>query len=194
MEWTMGYLTFYIGINEKLPQLNLHNYYLGTNYEEYAHNVLKNPDTLQKPYYYVNVVSKYNPDCAPQGCESLFFVCPVPNMQYKKDWSDRDEIVDSILGDFSERVGVDIMSKIVTRTIYTPQEWAGKFNLYEGSGLGLSHKMMQIGGFRPANFDEKFKNLFYVGASTIPGAGLPMAIISAELAVKRIIEASSKLI
>lgn len=193
MEWTMGYLTFYIGINEKLPQLSLHNYYLGTNYEEYAHNILKNPDTLQKPYYYVNVVSKFNPDCAPQGCESLFFVCPVPNMKYKKDWSDRDEIVDSILGDFSERVGVDIMSKIVTRTVYTPQEWAGKFNLYEGSGLGLSHKMMQIGGFRPANFDEKFKNLFYVGASTIPGAGLPMAVISAELAARRILEASSKL-
>ena len=48
--------------------------------------------------------------------------------------------------------------------------------------------MMQIGGFRPANFDEKLENLFYVGASTIPGAGLPMAIISAELAVERILE------
>lgn len=189
MEWTMGYLTFYIGVNEKLPQLNLHNYYLGTNYEEYALNVLKDPDTLQKPYYYVNAISKCNPDCAPEGCESLFFVCPVPNGQYKKDWSDIDQIVDSILTDFSERIGVDIFPKIATRTVYTPQEWEAKFNLYKGSGLGLSHKMMQIGGFRPANFDEEFKNLFYVGASTIPGASLPMAIISAELATQRIAKA-----
>ena len=188
MEWTMGYLTCYIGVGEKLSQLNLHNYYLGTNYEEYALNVLKSPDTLQKPYYYVNALSKCNPNCAPEGCESLFFVCPVPNRQYKTDWSDRDEIVDSILADFSERIGVDIRSKILSRTIYTPQEWEAQFNLYKGSGLGLSHKMMQIGGFRPANFDEEFENLFYVGASTVPGAGLPMAIISAELAVERIME------
>ena len=48
MEWTMGYLTFYVGIKRKLPQVNHHNYYLGGNYEEYANNVLKNPDTLQK--------------------------------------------------------------------------------------------------------------------------------------------------
>ncbi len=188
MEWTMGYLTFYVGLKKKLPQLNLHNYYLGANFEEYAHNVLKNPDTLQKPYYYVNVVSKYNPDCAPEGCESLFFVCPVPSLQFKSDWSDRDQIVNSILEDFSGRIGEDIMPDIVSRTVYTPVEWESQFNLYMGSGLGLSHRMSQIGGFRPANFDEQYKNLFYVGASTIPGAGLPMAIISAELACERIMK------
>ena len=76
--------------------------------------MLKSPDTLQKPYYYVNALSKCNPNCAPEGCESLFFVCPVPNRQYKTDWSDRDEIVDSILADFSERIGVDIRSKILS--------------------------------------------------------------------------------
>lgn len=188
MEWTMGYLTFYIGLNKKLPQLDLHNYYLGANFEDYAHNVLKNPDTLQKPYYYVNVVSKHNPDCAPQGCESLFFVCPVPNLQYKSDWSDRDEIVNSILTDFSARIGENIIPNIISKTTYTPKEWEQKFNLYKGSGLGLSHRFSQLGGLRPRNFDEKYKNLFYVGASTTPGAGLPMAIISAEQVCKRIIK------
>ncbi|MEZ7866379.1 MAG: phytoene desaturase family protein [Paludibacteraceae bacterium] len=188
MEWTMGYLTFYVGIKRKLPQVNHHNYYLGGNYEEYANNILKNPDTLQKPYYYVNVVSKHNAECAPEGCESLFFVCPVPNMQYKPNWDDREEIVNSILTDFSERIGVDILPDIITKTIYTPKEWKEWMNLYQGSGLGLSHKMSQIGGLRPANFDEKFRNMFYVGASTVPGAGLPMAIISADLACQRIIK------
>ncbi len=187
MEWTMGYLTFYVGIKRKLPQVNHHNYYLGSNFEEYAGNVLKNPDTLQKPYYYVNVVSKHNAECAPDGCESLFFVCPVPSRQYKENWDDRDEIVNSILTDFSERIGVDIIPDIITKTVYTPIEWEEWMNLYKGSGLGLSHKMTQIGAFRPANFDEQFGNLFYVGASTVPGAGLPMAIISADLACERII-------
>lgn len=187
MEWTMGYLTIYIGIDRKLPDLDLHNYFLGSNFEAYAHNVLQNPDSLQKPYYYVNAVSKHNPECAPEGCESLFIVCPVPSLQYKPDWSDRDEIVDSILSDFSKRIGIDIMPHIVTRTIYTPQEWEKQFNLYMGSGLGLSHRLSQIGALRPKNFDEEYGNLFYVGASTTPGAGLPMAVISAEMVCRRIL-------
>jgi phytoene desaturase len=186
MSWTMGYLTFYIGLKCKLPQVNHHNYYLGSNYEEYANNVMKNPNTLEKPYYYVNVLSKHNVSCAPEGCESLFFVCPVPNLIYKPDWSDKDTIVKSILADFSIRINKNIEPEIISKTIYTPIDWQNQFNLYKGSGLGLSHNFNQIGAFRPANFDEKFKNVFYTGASTIPGAGLPMAIISSKLTCERI--------
>lgn len=186
MNWTMGYLTFYIGIKCKLPQVNHHNYYLGSNYEEYSNNVLQNPGTPEKPYYYVNVLSKHNPQCAPEGCESLFFVCPVPNLLHKTNWSDRDSIVTSIIADFSKRIGKDIEPEIVSKTVYTPEDWQHQFNLYKGSGLGLSHNMKQIGAFRPSNFDEQFKNVFYVGASTLPGAGLPMTIISSKLAAERI--------
>ena len=105
--------------------------------------------------YYVNAVSKHNPQCAPEGCESLFIVCPVPSLQYKPDWSDRDEIVDSILGDFSKRIGIDIMTHIVTRTVYTPQEWEKQFNLYMGSGLGLSNRLSQLGALRQKHYEEE---------------------------------------
>jgi len=184
--WTMGYLTFYIGLKCKLPQVHHHNYFLGSNYQEYADNILKNPDTLQKPYYYVNVLSKYNKTCAPEGCESLFFVCPVPNLLVKPDWSDKDLIVNSIIDDFSKRIGKNIQPEIISKTIYTPIEWQNQFNLHRGSGLGLAHTMGQIGAFRPSNFDEELKNVFYVGASTIPGAGIPMSVISSKLVFERI--------
>lgn len=186
MSWTMGYLTFYIGIKSKLPGINHHNYYLGSNYEAYANSVTKNPDSLQKPYYYVNVPSKHNTECAPEGCESLFFVCPVPDLRYKPNWEDKEVIVNSIIADFSQRIGKEIEPEIISKTIYTPADWQNQFNLYRGSGLGLSHDLKQIGALRPANFDEKFRNVFYVGASTHPGAGLPMAIISSKLACERI--------
>ena len=94
--------------------------------------------------------------------------------------------MDSIIQDFGNRIGQDISSNIISRTVYTPLDWEKRFNLYMGSGLGLSHHLMQIGAFRPANKDEKFKNLFYVGASTVPGAGLPMAVISSKLAYERV--------
>ena len=128
------------------------------------------------------------PECAPPDSESLFFVCPVPDLRFKKSWNDKDEIVNRIIDDFSMRIKKDIRPFIVSRTVYTPEDWKDQFNLHRGSGLGLSHKMMQIGGFRPKNYDEDFRNVFYTGASTIPGTGLPMVIISSKLAVERILK------
>ena len=186
MSWTMGYLTFYLGIKTKLPKVEHHNYFIGSKYEEYSKSVMIDFGTLEKPYYYVNVLSRLNPDCAPEGCESLFFVCPVPNLIFKPDWSDKDIIIDSIIKDFSNRINYDISGDIIVKESFTPQDWERKFNLFAGAGLGLSHSMNQIGAFRPHNFDEIFENTFYVGASTIPGAGLPMAIISSKLVAERI--------
>lgn len=188
MVWTMGSLTFYLGIKCKLPDVQHHNYFLGNNYREYADKVFKNPEIMEKPYYYVNVLSRTNTDCAPEESESLFFVCPVPDLRLKPSWDDKDAIVDSIIDDFSARIKKDIRPEIVSRTIYTPLDWQDQFNLHRGSGLGLSHKMMQIGGLRPKNYDEVFGNVFYAGASTIPGTGLPMVIISSKLATERILK------
>ena len=188
LNWTMGYLTFYVGVKGKLPQVEHHNYFLGNNYQQYARNIMSDPGTMEKPYYYVNVVSRNNPDCAPANCESLFFVCPVPNLLYKPDWSNKQAIIDSIIEDFSLRINQDISKDIVVQMVLTPEDWQNQFNLYKGAGLGLSHHMLQIGAFRPSNRDEQFNNTFYVGASTVPGAGLPMAVISSKLVTERILK------
>ncbi|MCX7985220.1 MAG: phytoene desaturase family protein [Bacteroidetes bacterium] len=185
-KWTMGYLTLYIGIDRKLPMLNHHNYFLGENYHSYAQSVLFDGHVLEQPYYYVNIPSKFNSECAPSGCEALFIVCPVPNLLYKPNWEDREMIVQRILADLSKRIGFDIHPHIVSKTVFTPFEWQQYFNLYKGSGLGLAHTMDQIGAFRPPNRDEYFANIFYVGASTVPGAGIPMALISSKLTCERI--------
>ncbi len=186
-EWTMGYFTLYVGIDRKLPMLDHHNYFLGSNYAHYVPAVSKNLALSEKPYYYLNILSKYNTTCAPDGCESLFFVCPVPNLIYKPSWEDREEFANSIINDLSERLGIPLEQHIVSKTIYTPLEWQERFNLFKGSGLGLAHSLTQIGAFRPSNIDEDFKNVCYVGASTVPGAGIPMAIISSKLVTERVV-------
>lgn len=186
MGWTMGVMTLYLGLDCKLPQVHLHNYYLGNNFREYAGKVFRTGETIEKPYYYVNVISRQNPACAPKDCEALLFVVPVSDLRYKPQWNDRDEIADSIVTDFSSRIGQNIIPHIVSRTVYTPLEWESHFNLYRGSGLGLAHDMLQVGAFRPRNYDEVLPNVFYVGASTVPGTGLPMCIIGSRLVVERI--------
>ena len=112
----------------------------------------------------------------------------MPNLIFKSDWSDKQAVFNSIIDDFSKRIKKDIRQEIVFQMIYTPEDWQKQFNLYKGAGLGLSPKMLQIGAFRPKNYDEKFSNTFYVGASTIPGGGLPMAVISSKLVVERILD------
>jgi phytoene desaturase len=135
----------------------------------------------------VNVSSRSNPECAPEGCENLFILCPVPDLRHKPDWSDSDQLADTIIDDLSKRTNFDIKSNIVTKTILNPVDWRDKFNLYKGSGLGLAHGLNQIGAFRPKNKDEVFGNLYYVGASTIPGTGLPIVVIGSRLVTERVL-------
>lgn len=188
MKWTLAPFTIYLGVKGKIDGLSVHNYFLGTNFKEYSSKIFKNQVSLEKPYYYVNVPSKVNPEFAPQGNEALFILCPVPDLRYKPDWSDTQELTNNIIADLSNRVEYDIANNLDTQIVYNPKDWQKMFNLYKGSGLGLAHDLNQIGFMRPHNTDEKFKNLFYVGASTIPGTGLPMAVISSRLTVEQILK------
>jgi phytoene desaturase len=186
MEWTLAPFTIYLGVKGKIDNLEHHNYFLGSNFRGYADTIFTSSISPQKPYYYVNVSSKSYAECAPEGCENIFILCPVPDLRFKKDWSDRDELANNIIDDLSKRTGFDIAKNTLVKQIYDPVDWGNMFNLYKGSGLGLSHGMLQVGAFRPKNRDEQFKNLFYVGASTTPGTGLPMVIISSKLVEERI--------
>jgi phytoene desaturase len=109
-------------------------------------------------------------------------------LRYKKSWDDAEKLAETIIDDLGKRVGYDIKGNIMTKIILSPTEWQNSLNLYRGSGLGLAHGLNQIGGFRPANKDEEFKNLYYVGASTTPGTGLPIVVISSRLVTERILK------
>jgi len=186
MKWTLAPFTIYLGVKGKIEGLEHHNYFLGSNFEEYASKIFKNSISLDKPYYYVNVNSKFNPEMAPEGHENLFILCPVPDLRFKPDWSDKEKLAENIISDLSERSGFDIKKNLVSKTILDPIDWGSAFNLYKGSGLGLAHDLNQIGYFRPKNSDEKYDNVYYTGASTIPGTGLPMTVISSRLVTERI--------
>ena len=186
MDWTLAPFTIYLGVKGRVPNIHHHNYFLGSNFTEYASQIFKTSIAPDKPYYYVNVPSKTTAGVAPEGCENLFILCPVPDLRYKPDWSDSDRLADTILTDLGERIGYDLVGNTLTRTVYNPIHWRDLFNLYQGSGLGLAHGLNQVGGLRPANKDAQFDNVYYVGASTVPGTGLPIVVISSRLVTERI--------
>lgn len=186
MHWTLAPFTIHLGVKGKIENLEHHNYFLGSNFRGYADMIFTSSISPQKPYYYVNASSKSYAECAPEGCENLFILCPVPDLRFKNNWDDREELAQNIIDDLSARVGYDISGNIMVKKIMDPIDWEKAFNLYKGSGLGLAHDMDQVGGFRPKNKDEKLGNLYYVGASTTPGTGLPMVVISSKLVMERL--------
>ncbi len=186
MQWTLAPFTIYLGVKGKIDNLHHHTYFLGDNFKGYADTIFKTSVSPEKPYYYVNVSSRSNPHCAPEGCENLFILCPVPDLRFKSDWSDRETLTENILKDLSKRIGYDLIENRLTQTIFDPIDWQDKFNLYQGSGLGLAHGLNQVAALRPKNKDEVYNNLYYVGASTVPGTGLPIVVISSKLVTERI--------
>ncbi len=185
--WTLAPFTIYLGVKGTIGNLHHHNYFLGNNFKQYADSIFKLSVNPERPYYYVNASSKSDPDCAPEGCENLFILCPVPDRRYKNDWSDREQLAETILKDMSERIGFDLIANRVTQTIYAPDDWESMFSLYRGSGLGLAHGLNQVAALRPNNKDEQLSNLYYVGASTVPGTGLPIVVIGSRLVTERIL-------
>ena len=187
-QWSIAPFTIYLGIKGEVPDLGKHNYFLGQDFEDYANTVFTSSFNGDQPYYYVNVPSMSDPTAAPKGHQSLFFLCPVPDLRFKSDWSDADIFAERILKDFEKQSGFKLNDKIVSKTVYSPIDWEKEYNLFKGSGLGLGHKISQMAWMRPANRDEKFKNVFYTGASTVPGTGLPMTLISSALTVEQILK------
>ncbi|MCB9211830.1 MAG: phytoene desaturase, partial [Ignavibacteriales bacterium] len=186
LHWTLSPFTIYLGVKGKMDGMLHHNYFLGSNFKDYADTIFTSSISPKKPYYYVNVASKSDETCAPEGCENLFILCPVPDLRFKNNWDDKEDLANNIIDDLSNRTGFNIKSNTITKTIRTPKDWEQMFNLYRGSGLGLAHDLNQVGAFRPKNKDEHFSNLYYVGASTTPGTGLPMVVISSKLVTERI--------
>lgn len=188
-KWSMGFLTIYAGLDCKIDQLALHNYYIGISNKDKTMKGFRDNKLPENPYFYVNVNSRYNKQCAPEGCECLMFVIPVPNLLYKSSWEDAPYVVEATLKEFATRIDFPILQHIKMLRWFTPADWQQKYNLYMGAGLGMNHHFLQTGYLRPRNNDEFFSNLFYTGATTVPGIGLPMAIISSRLSTERIINA-----
>lgn len=188
MTWTLAPFTIYLGVKGKIPNLYHHNYFLGNNFTDYAKDIFKTASAPTKPYYYVNNASKSELGSAPEGCENLFILCPVPDLRVKDNWEDSQSLAETIIEDLGNRINYDIKGNLLMQEIYSPIEWEKMFNLYQGSGLGLAHGLNQIAGLRPKNKDEHFNNVYYVGASTVPGTGLPIVIIGSKLTTERILE------
>jgi len=189
-KFTCSSVMFYWGVDKQYPQLQPHNLFLAGNYRQSFDRVFKDLSLPDEPNFYVHAPARIDASMAPEGHDTLMVLVPVGriNDTASQDWSSikqrARQIVLKRLADMGVR---DLDEHIKFEMSFTPPDWKSRYNLAYGSGHGLSHVFTQIGYLRPRNRHDRYRNLYFVGASTHPGSGLPTVLISARLTTERVL-------
>ena len=135
--------------------------------------------------------SRIDPAAAPEGQDTLFVLVPVGHLDQEnpQDWQTLANRARAAVFSNLASMGItDLADHLKFEVSYTPQDWASQLNLAKGAAFGLSHNFLQVGYLRPRNRHSRYKNLYFTGSSTHPGAGLPMALLSGRLTTERVLE------
>ncbi len=189
--YTCSTIMFYWGVDKQYPQLAHHNVFLGGDYRASFDQIFKQHDLPQEPSFYVHAPARTDPAAAPAGQDSLYALVPVGHLDAAnaQDWDARiARARKAVLRRLAKDKGItDLEAHLKFEIVYQPETWKQRFNLEKGAAFGLSHNFMQVGYLRPANRHARYRNLYFAGASTHPGTGLPIVLLSARLTVERIL-------
>ena len=193
-------ISFYWAMDKKVTELNCHNIFLADDYKESFDDIFKRQLIPQEPSFYVNVPSRVDPSAAPDGKDTVVVLVPVGhllenhaseglNPQSQQDWNAmvskaREKVLTTIEG----RTGAKMRHSIIHEAINTPGSWKQKFNLDKGAILGLSHSFFNVLSFRPSTKHAKYEDLYFVGASTHPGTGVPICLAGSKITAEQILD------
>jgi len=184
-------LLFYVGIDVQLKHILHHNLFFDEDFEQHASEIYKNPQWPSKPLFYLCAASKTDPQCATPGGENLFFLIPLaPGL----DDSDllREKYFEIMLGRLEKKCGIDIRPHIRVKRSYAMQDFEKDYHAFKGNAYGLANTLRQTAFLKPKIKSSKVRNLFYTGQLTVPGPGVPPAIISGQIAAQEILKLIKK--
>ena len=208
----LGTILIYAGVKGELPELAHHTLLLSKDWDKDFQAVFgKENADLESQWsqsMYVSKTSATDKDVAPEGYENLFVLIPTaadPELghgnaymtpeehSYRGQAHQEDarvqEIAHQAIELISQRAGIkDLASRIVVSKTVGPRDFVERFNAWEGGAIGPAHTLAQSAFFRGKNISSKIRNLYYAGATTVPGVGVPLCLISAENVIKRLRE------
>jgi phytoene desaturase len=181
LRYSMSCFVLYLGVRRKYPQLKHHTLIVGEDYPKILASIFDEktpPDDLSM---WLHMPTATDPSMAPEGCESLHVVVPVPNTESGIDWEkDRGGFADRILAALEDWGLLELRRHLEVMHTFTPGDFERQLNATHGSAFALEPTLMQTGWFRPHSRSEDMRNLYLVGAGTHPGAGVPAVLLSAE--------------
>lgn len=174
----------YMDYEGELPALEHHNVFFGAQFKQNLDALFHDLKVPSDPAFYVCAASKTDKSAAPAGRTSLFILVPVPNLDLAVRPDELARMEGEVFARLTEEVGFDLdCVRALERR--GPQDWKNELNLERGAAFGISADLFQSAFMRPQNKSSE-TGVYYVGASTVPGNGLPMVLISAELAEQRL--------
>ena len=190
--YTCSTIMFYWGVDKGYPQIGHHNVFLGGDYKASFDQIFRDHTLPEVPSFYVHAPARTDTTAAPQGQDTLYVLVPVGHLDARSE-QDWDVLVnrarETVLTRLDEEMGADdLRQHIKFEIVYQPKTWQERFNLEKGAAFGLSHNFWQVGYLRPQNRHKRYKNLYFAGASTHPGTGLPIVLLSARLTTERILK------
>jgi phytoene desaturase len=189
MRMTPGVLTFYWGIRGKLKNLKHHTIFLPNDYRGAFADLFKNGRIPEQLPFYVSVASETDAKLAPEGDSAVFVLVPTPVISQlgEIDWAEATARVKARVIERLQMHGIDMdASRIVSEQVLTPADWRDQFGLHDGSAFGAAHNLFQVGPFRAKNYAAGLDGMYYVGASTTPGTGMPMVVLGGKLCAERV--------
>ena len=183
-------LIFYLGINKKLKGLLHHTLFFDKDFGLHSKEIYENPQWPTAPQFYISNPSKTDLSVAPQNQENIFILIPVaPDLIDTKDI--REKYFNMVLDRLEQILDESVRPHIVFKRSYAHNDFQQDYNAFKGNAYGLSNTLRQTALLKPSIINKKIPNLFYTGQLTVPGPGVPPAIISGELVAKELIKRSN---
>ncbi len=174
-------LLLYLGFDRRLPNLQHHNLFFDAPFAAHVEALYHRPAYPEKCLFYLCCPSKTDPTVAPQGAENVFVLVPL-STHLPPDGERERGLIRQVLQRLSARCGFDVQGHLVFRKKYNRNDFIADYHAFKGNAYGLANTLLQTGPLRPHLRNRKLRNLFYAGQLTVPGPGVPPAIISGKIA------------
>ncbi|MGB0444101.1 MAG: phytoene desaturase family protein, partial [Flavobacteriaceae bacterium] len=173
-------LLFYIGLDKKLDSLAHHNLFFDVDFDAHANSIYDTPEWPNDPLFYVNLPSQSDPSMAPKGKEACFILIPIaPNLEDTPAL--RQKYFDIVLERMEQLTDTAIKPHIMFNESFCVKEFKEVYNSYKGNAYGMANTLLQTAFLRPKMKSKTVDNLFFTGQLTVPGPGVPPALISGKI-------------
>lgn len=182
-EYSCSVYLMYVALDRKIEGLDHHCLFLCNDVKKNLDDIFLKGSVSVEPSFYTHVPTVTDPSLAPQGKDFVYILVPVPNfVKNTYNIADHEEqIRNYVFGRIKKRTAVDLRDITLFEEKFLPQDFDSRYNLKYSSTFGLAHSLFQSAFLRPTNFEEEKGNIFYTGASTQPGGGMPPVLASSKI-------------
>mgnify|MGYP001175555825 FL=1 len=174
----------YLGLKKKVKGVMHHNLFFASDLDRNLREIFNDGIISEDPSFYIHVPTVTDEGLAPAGKDIFYILVPVANLaKAKGSLKDKEDIIRKVVFEkINKSLDINLEDLIEVEHKFYPEDFIKRYNIKYGATFGLAHNLMQSAFFRPPNFSRRLKNIYFAGASTQPGGGLPVVIASSRIA------------